>query len=99
MNRHDFLTMMDEDYGAIMEINRTKGNDYAGEEDALLNFKESARRLGLTPEQVWAVYADKHWSAVMTYCRNGRVESEGIEGRLHDAILYCFLLLGLIRES
>ena len=68
-------------------------------DDALSNFKDAAYRLGLTPEQVWSVYADKHWQAIMTFCGKGQVESEPIEGRLRDVILYSFLLLGLIEEE
>lgn len=99
MDRVAYLDMMDDDYDIIREINKTKGHDYAGDDDALRNFKEAARDLGVSPALIWAVYANKHWSAIMTYCREGKVESEGIEGRCHDAILYTFLLLGLIREG
>jgi hypothetical protein len=99
MTRDEFLAMMDGDYQAIVGINRTKGHDYAGADDALSNFKRHAAELGLTPEQIWAVYGSKHWDAVITYCREGQVQSEAIEGRLHDVILYCFLLLGLVREE
>lgn len=82
----------------IVEINNTKGSDYAGEADALLNFKRHAAELGLTAEQVWAVYCSKHWDAVMTYVRDGDVKSEPIEGRIDDMILYLFLLRGLVEE-
>lgn len=99
MNRQEFQYMMSDDFGTIVSLNTTKGHDYAGDDDALLNFKRQAETLGLTPEQIWAVYATKHWDAVMTYCREGDVASEPIEGRLHDVILYCFLLLGLMREK
>ena len=99
MDRTEFLAMLDEDYQAIRKINETKGHDYAGDDDALANFKRHATELGLTPEQVWSVYASKHWDAVMTYVREGSVASEPIEGRLHDVILYSFLLLGLVREK
>lgn len=99
MNRTDFLALMDRHFAAITEINRTKGADYAGDQDALSNFKRHAEHLGLTPEQIWAVYGSKHWDAVITYCKTGAVKSEPIEGRLHDVILYCFLLLGLIDEA
>ncbi len=98
MHRQSFLDLLDREFSKIRKINETKGADYAQEEDALSNFKSAADRLGLTPEQVWAVYGDKHWSAVMTYCRESAVASEPIEGRLHDVILYCFLLLGLVEE-
>lgn len=99
MNRVDFVAMMDRHYAEITEINRTKGHDYAGDDDALANFKEQAAELGLTPEQVWGVFAGKHVKAVHTFIREGDVKSEPIEGRIHDVILYHFLLLGLIEEK
>lgn len=99
MDRDEFLRMMDAEYQTIRKINETKGHDYAGDDDALANFKEQARAVGLAPEQVWAIFAGKHWSAVMTYVREqGQLASEPIEGRLHDLILYSFLMLGLIEE-
>lgn len=99
MDRTAFLALLDREHQKIVEINRSKGHDYAGDDDALSNFKSAAARIGLTTEQIWSVYADKHWCAVMTFCKDGRVESEPIEGRLHDIILYCYLLLGLIEEA
>lgn len=96
MDREEFSRFRDGHYSIIAGINDAKGRDYAGDDDALANFKSAAEQLGVEPEQVWAVYAHKHWSAVMAYCKNGRVESEPIEGRIHDLILYGFLLLGLV---
>jgi hypothetical protein len=99
MNRREFTDLMERHFGDIAEINATKGKDYASEADALDNFKRHAATLGLSPVQVWAVYTSKHWDAVMTFCREGAVHSEPIEGRIHDVILYCFLLLALIEEG
>jgi hypothetical protein len=99
VDRPAFQALMEEKFQEILDLNLSKGHDYAGETDALANFKKAAERLGLTPEQVWAVYGDKHWSAIMTYCREGQVESEPIAGRIIDVILYGFLLLGLIEEK
>lgn len=99
MHREEFLALLETEHKKIVEINRVKGHDYAGDEDALANFKREAEDLGMRPEQVWAVYASKHWSAVKTFCREGDVASEPIEGRLQDVILYCYLLLGLIEEK
>lgn len=98
MNRTQFTQLLDEHFAQIREINATKGHDYAGDEDALANFKRQATQLGLSWEQVWGVYCSKHWDAVMTFVREGDVKSEPIEGRIHDVILYCFLLLGLIED-
>ena len=99
MNRDEFDKLRDRHYAEITGINHAKGKDYAGDKDALANFKVIGKDLGLDPLKVWGVYASKHWSAVMAYVREGKVESEPIEGRLHDVILYCFLLLGLIEEG
>lgn len=83
----------------LLQLSRTKGRDYAGDYDPFSNFRREAEALGLTKEQVWGVYAAKHWSAIMSYCRQGQVESEPIEGRIKDLILYGFLLLGMIEDD
>lgn len=98
MNRPEFQRMRAVTFGELEELNDRKGKDYAGDEDVLSNFKDAASQLGVEPEQVWAVYAHKHWSAIMAYCREGKVESEGIEGRIHDLMVYCLLLLGLVDD-
>ena len=99
MERSALTALIDEHFARITEINRTKGHDYAGEDDALSNFKKQAVDLGLDPKQIWGVFAGKHWSAIMTFIKEGDVKSEPIEGRIHDIILYCFLLLALIEEE
>ena len=86
-------------FDQIRELRATKGKDYSTDADTLANFKEQAAALGLTPEQVWGVFAGKHWAAIMTYCRKGDVASEPIEGRIDDAILYLLLLKGLAAEA
>lgn len=99
MKRDDFNKLRDSVYKDIVAINETKGKDYSGDEDALSNFKRAAERLGMTPLQVWGVYASKHWAAIESFIKNGAVESEPIEGRIDDAILYLFLLRGLLEEE
>lgn len=99
MNRAEFSHFRDGHYAQIASINDAKGHDYAGDGDALANFKEAAKQLGVSPYVIWYVYFHKHWSAIQTFLREGDVASEPIEGRVHDAILYLFLLLGLIQDS
>lgn len=100
MTREEFQQMMRSDFEEVLKLNNTKGEDYAGKADALLNFKRGAAQSGerATPDQIWWVYANKHWDAITTYCWAGGVKSEPIEGRLLDLILYAYLLLGLVRE-
>jgi len=99
VTRGEFQKLMVGHFDTIIAINDTKGHDYAGEDDALRNFKEQAAEYGLTPEQVWGVFFGKHLKAIQTFVREGDVASEPIEGRIHDAILYLFLLLGLNQEK
>lgn len=99
MDRPTLDAFIQEEFQKIVHINDTKGHDYASQEDALSNLKDAAKALGLNPAQVWAVFANKHWTSVLTFCREGDVKSEPIEGRLHDVILYCLLLLALIKEE
>ena len=100
MTRTDLTALMESHWQQIQELNRRKGNDYAGDQDALSNFKRIAAANGVTSYQVWGIYFGKHIDAINTFIRNnGQVESEPIEERLHDVIVYAFLLLGLIEEQ
>ena len=101
MTRDDFTKLMQSTFDRLLEINQTKGREYArGDDDALANFKRHAEALGLRPEQVWAVYAGKHWDAIMSYVKEGRTQSEEtIDGRIHDLMLYALILLGLVHDE
>ena len=77
-----------------------KGADYTGgNADRLHNFKDNAKILDIDPETVWAVYFMKHIAAIMTYVKDGKVQSENITGRIDDAINYLYLLEGLIEDK
>lgn len=99
MDRSTFTKLLEKSHARELKLNGTKGKDYAGDEDALRNFKEAAAELGLTPEKVLGVYLHKHYSAIRTYIETGAVSSEGIEGRIDDARLYLALLEGLVVEK
>lgn len=76
-----------------------KGHDYTrGDADRLANFKNNAKGLGLTPQQVWAVYFMKHIDAIMSYVKTGKLESEALTGRLDDAINYLYLFEALVKD-
>ena len=83
----------------ILEINKTKGEEYSGANDVCKNFKRQAEMLDMDPKLVWAVYANKHWDAIMSHVKNGKVFSEPIEGRIDDAILYLLLYKALIKDQ
>lgn len=81
-----------------------KGADYTGGASKtgdrvgrLKNFFSNAERLGLTPRQVLGVYMNKHLDAINTFIAKGQLESEPIEGRIHDAVNYLLLLFKMVR--
>lgn len=102
MNSEQFADLIRSARAVQDEILAAKGRDYTAgtdhAEDRLGNFKSLAKRLGLTPMQVWAVYFAKHADAVLAYAK-GQTESEPIEQRLHDVANYALLGLGLVEEE
>src|SRR3990167_11525751 len=82
------------------KLRDTKGQEYIRyDEDQLANFKRIADTLGVHPVTVWAVYATKHWDAIMAYLKTGVKGAESIVGRLDDLGNYLHLLEGLLAED
>lgn len=94
-NDPDFAAMTDNEW----DLWSNKGREYVNGGDRLANFNRVAQSLGVTPLQVWAVYAAKHWMAIMEYIRSGREGAEGIESRLADLAVYAKLARLLVREA
>ena len=78
----------------------SKGADYAGDEDALSNFKINAERLGLTKYQVWSVYFMKHIDSILNAIKNNpsvperKTESvllSTLDGRNYLGLLACMI--------
>lgn len=93
MTRDEFVKWRAGPWGAsCSDILVRKGADYSAADDIFDNFKRHANELDVTPEKIWAVYASKHWDAVITYVRTGAVQSEPILDRLRDLRNYVDLL-------
>lgn len=85
-----------------IDLIKVKNADYSqGEQkgDRIAAFRRIARDINITMEQAWAVFCQKHWGAVMKYIKDGRVESEPIEGRITDIINYMVLLKAIIADG
>lgn len=98
-----YTELVKETVEKINSLSTLKGGEYAGDTDRLANFRRNGTALGLTMEQVWAVYAAKHWDAVMQYVKDlgegkTRVRAEPIAGRLDDLIVYAILFKAMIDE-
>lgn len=95
--------LVNETVSMVRQLSELKGGEYAGDTDRLANFRRNAEALGLDMSQVWAIYAAKHWDAVMQYVKDigagkKRERMESITGRLDDLIVYCILMKAIVEE-
>lgn len=68
-----FAELLEKTTNEIKKLSELKGGEYAGDRDRLANFRRNAQAFGLTKEQVWGVYAGKHWDAIAQYINDGGV--------------------------
>lgn len=99
-----FTALVQETILSIDNLQQLKGGEYAGDEDRLANFRRNAFNLNTYQELVWAVYAGKHWDALMQYVQDigegkERVRLESLAGRCDDLIVYCILFKAMLAES
>src|SRR5690348_3680266 len=88
----------------VVRLSKLKGGEYSGDQDALANFTRNAKNLETLPELVWAVYAGKHWDALMQFIKDKqkgvkRDRLESIDGRILDLITYLCLFRGMLIED
>jgi hypothetical protein len=85
-------------FADCMEMIRAKNADYTqgtAKKDRIAAFRRIGKDINVPMTKVWAIFAQKHWGAVMKFVKDGQVESEPIDGRINDLINY-FVLLGAI---
>jgi len=101
MDRKSFYELVERMAKDEIETIDSKGEEYTGgSSDVLNNFKGAATNIGLTPLQIWATFANKHWQSIMSYVRTGKEGSEeNIEGRIKDLRNYLTFLRALIEEN
>lgn len=103
MKHQQLSALIDSTFGAVVKLRESKGLEYSGLDDALLNFKRNATDCHCDPILIWRIYAGKHWDSLSTFVKdvnagNERITSEPIEGRIDDLITYLILLKGLIYD-
>lgn len=69
------------------------------EDDVHANFKRVGEYLNISPEKAILVYLLKHVDGITAYVDGHRSQREAIEGRVIDAVVYLFLLWGLLDEK
>lgn len=98
-----FEELLNSTVDMVRKLAEQKGGEYAGDTDRLANFRRNGAALGLEMEQIWAVYAGKHWDAVQQYIKDigekrQRPRMESIEGRVDDLIVYLVLFKAILDE-
>lgn len=85
---------------ACLKTLKVKGADYTGgSPDRLNNFRQVAEDVGISMQQTWYVFFNKHLRALQTFVKNGKVESESIHGRILDLIVYLLLFEKMVLEG
>lgn len=102
-SHEQYAKLVQETVHQIEELSRLKGGEYAGDTDRLANFRRNATALGLNLEDIWAVYAGKHWDAIQQYVKDlregkSRERLESISGRADDLIVYCILFKAILED-
>jgi len=104
MNQYEFARLVEQTNQATSGLLIAKGAEYAGTLDRLSNFKRASAHTGVTPLQVAFVYASKHYDSIATFIRADaagfdHITTEPIDGRFHDLINYCHLMLAILEEQ
>ena len=104
MKKERFKKLLTQQLETLQQLTAGKGEEYARSDDQLANFKRQAAEFGLQPEQVLAIYLNKHLDSIKTYIKHKTPTSvyalsEPIEGRIDDAILYLCLLKAMVVEQ
>ena len=100
----EWQALLAETMGKITELGRVKGGEYSGDTDRLSNFRRNAQDCGLSMEQVWRVYAGKHWDSITQYVKDqalgtSRPRAEPLSGRADDLIVYLLLFKAMLKEK
>ena len=103
MTIEDRQTLASEIFAECLGLLKIKGEAYSGKEDSLANFKENGKKLDMSKYQIWAVYANKHIDSInnaIKYNPEHPIDkSEGLTGRIVDAINYLVILNALLDED
>ena len=98
MKRDVFERLLARMQDAELALTKTKGKDYAGDENVLANFERLAERINLPILKIWFVYFVKHLDALETFINTERVASESITSRILDMRVYLALFHAIVSE-
>ena len=96
--------IIEDTISAIKLLDKTKGGEYASQQDRLQNFRDNAASLDIDMQLVWRIFAGKHWDAITNFVKDTiskteRPRSEPIEGRVDDLIVYLILFKAILKDA
>lgn len=99
----DLIDLIDNEMSEISDLYEEKARAYSKDSNALENFDIQSQLTGMTPFQIWSVFAAKHDIAIMkAIAENPELPeeySEGMESRIRDRVVYSMLLLALLKRA
>ncbi len=99
MKNEEFSKKMDSLWKQILKMRDAGQKEYARtNDDVHANFKRVGECLGISPEKALMVYLMKHIDGIIAHIDGHTSQREHVEGRITDAIVYLFLLWGLLSE-
>lgn len=100
MTKDELSKLMTRIFEECQKTREDGQREYAHDsKNAFGNFGRIAAELGLKREDVWYVYAKKHWDGILSYIRGHKSQREDVRGRLKDLIVYSVILWGMVEEN
>lgn len=99
ISRNDMKLLLDKMQVEEQTLRKAGQLEYAQDEaNALANFERVATLVGISREQVLAVYMLKHIDGIMSWIKGHKSQRENVRGRINDARVYLALLRGMVEE-
>lgn len=98
MTKAEFAAYLETRFEAIRQLRAAGQAEYAHADSAFDNFERLATECGFPGvgrEQILWVYLKKHLDGILSHLRGKRSQREPVQGRIQDAIVYLFLLMGM----
>ena len=101
MNQKEFIETKKYILEKALDIMNAKQPEYTNKSiDVLHNFKSTAKSIGITPMEVWAVFFNKHIQAILSHSGDPSMhQAEPIDSRYADALNYLFLGFAMLVED
>ena len=100
MNLHIFSEFMEKKFKELQKTRDAGQKEYARDSNNVFaNFERVALNLDVKREKVLMTYLLKHVDGILAHVNGHISQREDVTGRITDAIVYLFLLWGMVKED